>query len=270
MMRPSIILSYLVPIFIAAFLATLVSASIGSLSGWGFPLQWKTGGCTFINGGLTCAAETDNWLFFAADVLSYSLAGYGLLYIAYRLAPSIVARLAVLSPRIILFSTLVAAIITLATGLVLTTGQLVNPGGFSGESYGFPLAWKTSFASCPPPCIQANGTEYNWILLVGDLLFYLTAFYGSLLLALRTPRKTEILRRLESRKILGILGLAVIVFSVGNYAFDSVYGTGNHWTGYGQLGAGPLQLPEREPSHRLAEKLWSWNRDHSHSLHYQP
>ena len=229
------ILFYLGPIFIAAFLATLASASIGSLSGWGFPLQWETGGCTIINGGLTCGAETDNWLFFAADVFLYSLAGYGLLDIGYRIAPSIVTRLAILNPKTVLFSTLVAAAITLATG-VLTAGQLVNPAGFSGESFGFPLPWKTTFASCPPPCIQANGTQYNWILLIGDLLFFLVASYCFLLLTLRTPEKTGLLKLgLESRKVLGILGLAVIALSAGNYAFDSVYGTGNHWTGYGRL-----------------------------------
>ena len=40
---------------------------------------------------------------------------------------------------------------------------------------------------------------------------------------------------LESGRVLTILTLAVIGLSAGNYAYDSVYGTGNHWTGYGML-----------------------------------
>ena len=235
MLRRFVLAFYLVPILVAAFLATLASASIGSLSGWGFPLQWKVGGCTVINGGLTCATEADNWLLFGADVSFYVMVGYGFLFLAYRLAPSVVTRLAILSARSVLFSTLFAAGVTLATGW-LSTGQLVSPGGFSGQDYGFPLSWKTTLASCPPPCIQANGTQYNWILLIGDLLFYLTASYGFLLLTLRTPQKIERIKKgLESRKVLGMLGLAIIALSVGNCAFDSVYGTGNHWTGYGRL-----------------------------------
>src|SRR5207249_10009213 len=39
----------------------------------------------------------------------------------------------------------------------------------------------------------------------------------------------------ESRKLLGLMTLVVIGLAVGNYAYDSVYGTGNHWTGYGNL-----------------------------------
>jgi len=30
--------------------------------------------------------------------------------------------------------------------------------------------------------------------------------------------------------------LAVVGLAAGNYGYDSVYGTGNHWTGYGTLG----------------------------------
>lgn len=234
-LRPAVLLFYLVPLFVAAFLATLASASIGSLSGWGFPLQWKIGGCTTINGGLTCAAEYDNWLFLAADTLFYTLVGYVLLYAGYVVAPSTVKRVAILSPRTVLFNTLIASVFTLATGW-LGTEQFVSPGGFSGQSYGFPLAWKTTLASCPPPCIQANGTRYDWILLTGDLLFYLTVGYGILLYVLRSRDQPHTFKvKLESGRVLGILALAVIGLSCGNYAYDSVYGTGNHWSGYGML-----------------------------------
>jgi len=175
-MRPSVLLFYLVPIIAAAFLATLASASIGSLSGWGFPFQWKIGGCTTINGTLICAAEYDNWLFFAADTASFVLVGYAVTFVGYRLAPRIIERVAILGPRSVLFAALFGSAITLATGF-LSSGQLASPGGFSGQNYGFPLVWKTSLASCPPPCIQANGTYYDWIFLVGDILFYTTACY---------------------------------------------------------------------------------------------
>ena len=234
-MRPSVLLFYLVPIIAAAFLATLASASIGSLSGWGFPFQWKIGGCTTINGTLICAAEYDNWLFFAADTASFVLVGYAVTFVGYRLAPRIIERVAILGPRSVLFAALFGSAITLATGL-LSSGQLASPGGFLGQNYGFPLVWKTSLASCPPPCIQTNGTYYNWIFLVGDILFYTTACYVGLpywLRRLNSVQRAKI--HLGARKVLAILALTVIALSAGNYAYDAVYGTGNHWTGYGRL-----------------------------------
>jgi len=234
-MRPSVLLFYLVPIISIAFLATLASASIGSLSGWGSPLQWKTGGCTTINGTLICAAEYDNWLFFAADNAFFVLVGYAVIFAGYRLAPRIIERVAILGPRSVLFAALSGLAITLATGF-LSSGQLASPGGFWGQTYGFPLVWKTSFASCPPPCIQANGTYYDWISLVGHMLFYTTAGYIGLpywLRNLNTAQRAKI--HLRSRRVLGLLVLTVIALSAGNYAYDAVYGTGNNWTGYGQL-----------------------------------
>jgi hypothetical protein len=234
-MRPSVLVFYLVPIIVAAFLATLASASIGSLSGWGFPLQWKIGGCTTINGGLTCAAEYDNWLFFAVDTAFFVLVGYGVIFVGYRLAPRIIERVAILGPRSVLFAALSGSAITLATGF-LSSGQLVSPGGFSGQNYGFPLIWKTSLASCPPPCLQANGTNYDWIFLVGDMLFYTTAVYVGLpywLRRLHTAQRVKI--HLRSRTVLGVLALTVIALSAGNYAYDAVYGAGNNWTGCGSL-----------------------------------
>ncbi len=234
-MRPSVLLFYLVPIIAAAFLATLAGASIGSRSGWGFPLQWKIGGCTTINGTLICAAEYDNWLFFAADTASFVLVGYAVTFVGYRLAPQIIERVAILGPRSVLFAALFGSAITLATGF-LSSGQLASPGGFLGQNYGFPLVWKTSLASCPPPCIQANGTYYDWIFLVGDILFYTTACYVGLpywLRRLNSVQRAKI--HLGARKVLAILALTVIALSAGNYAYDAVYGTGNHWTGYGRL-----------------------------------
>lgn len=234
-MRPSVLLFYLIPIIAAAFLATLASASIGSLSGWGLPLQWKIGGCTTINGTLICAAEYDNWLFFAADTALFALVGYAAIFVGYKLAPRIIERVAILGPRSVLFAALFGPAITLATGF-LSSGQLASPGGFLGQNYGFPLVWKTSFASCPPPCIQANGTYYDWISLVGDILFYTTAGYIGFpycLHRLHTSQRAKI--HLRSRRILGILALTVIALSAGNYAYDAAYGTGNNWTGYGQL-----------------------------------
>ena len=234
-MRLSVLLFYLVPVIATAFLATLASASFGSLSGWGFPLQWKTGGCTTINGTLICAAEYDNWLFFAADTASFVLVGYAATFVGYRLAPRIIERVAILGPRSVLFAALFGSAITLATGF-LSSGQLVSPGGFSGRNYGFPLVWKTSLASCPPPCLQANGTYYDWIFLVGDMLFYTMAGYVGLpywLRRLNTVQRAKI--HLGARRVLGVLALTVIALSAGNYAYDAAYGTGNHWAGYGLL-----------------------------------
>src|SRR5690349_20174816 len=105
-MRPSVLLFYLIPIIGAAFLATLASASIGSLLGWGFPLQWKIGGCATINGTLICAAEYDNYLFFAADTALFALVGYAMSFVGYRLAPRIIERVAILGPRSVLFAAL--------------------------------------------------------------------------------------------------------------------------------------------------------------------
>src|SRR5467141_9903 len=234
-MRPSVLLFYLIPIIAAAFLATLAGASIGSLSGWGFPVQWKIGGCTTINGTLTCAAEYDNWLFFVADTAFFVLVGYAVIFVGYRLPPRIIERVAILGPRSVLFAALFGSAITLATGF-LSSGQLASPGGFSGQNYGIPLVWKTSLASCPPPCIQANGTYYDWISLVGDTLFYTTAGFVGLpywLRRLNTVQRAKI--HLGGRRVLVVLALTVIALSAGNYAYDSAYGTGNHWTGYGRL-----------------------------------
>ncbi len=235
-MRLAVLLFYLVPLTIAAFLATLASASIGSLSGWGFPLQWKIGGCTQINGALVCAAEYDDWLFFGVDALFYTLVGYVSLYVIDKLLPGRVERVAILRPRIILFIVLIASSLTLATGW-LASEQFVIPAGIGGVSYGFPLAWKTTLASCPPPCLQANGTRYDWISLIGDVLFYMASAYGILLYMLWRPHERLSLKaHLQSGRVLGVLALAVIALSAGNYAFDSVYGIGNNWTGYGRLG----------------------------------
>ena len=234
-MRPSVLLFYLVPIIAAAFLATLAGASVGSLSGWGFPFQWKIGGCTTINGTLICAAEYDNWLFFAADTSFFVLVGYAVTFVGYRLAPRIIERVAILGPRSVLFAALFGSAITLATGF-LSSGQLASPGGFLGQNYGFPLVWKTSLASCPPPCIQANGTYYDWIFLVGDILFYTTACYVGLpywLRRLNSVQRAKI--HLGARRVLAVLALTVIALSAGNYTYDAVYGTGNHWIGYGLL-----------------------------------
>lgn len=146
-----------------------------------------------------------------------------------------VDRVAILNPRIILFDALVASVITLATGWFMT-GGFATPGGFWGQSYGFPLAWKTTLASCPPPCIQANGTQYDWILLTCDLIFYIIIGYAALLYLVRSPTQADRFKvKLGSVRVLGILALAVIALSLGNYAYDSVYGTGNHWSGYGML-----------------------------------
>ena len=234
-MRLSVLPFYLVPIIAAAFLATLAGASIDSLSGWGFPFQWKIGGCTNINGGLVCAEEFDNLLFFAADIAFFGLVGYAVVFVGYRLAPRIVERVAILRPRSVLFAALFGSAIALATGF-LSSGQFFSPGGFSGQNYGFPLVWKTSLASCPPPCVQANGTYYGWIFFVGDILFYTTAGYIGLpywLQRLHTSQRLKI--HVGSRRVLGVLALTVVALSAGNYAYDAAYGTGNNWTGYGQL-----------------------------------
>jgi hypothetical protein len=193
------------------------------------------GGCIQAAGGLACSAEDFNWSFFVVDALFYLLIGYSLIFGFYRFFPTRVDLGAILSSRELLFIVLTAFLITLATGW-LGSGSLVSPGGFSGETYGFPLPWKTTLASCPPPCIQANGTRYDPVSLTGDLLFFMTAAYGMLLYLLRRPKEKLLLkRRLQSGKLLGALGLIVLTLAGGNYYYDSVYGAGNHWTGYGNL-----------------------------------
>jgi hypothetical protein len=68
------------------------------------------------------------------------------------------------------------------------------------------------------------------------MLFYATAGYVGLSYWLRRLHAAQRLRiHLRSRIALGVLALMVIALSAGNYAYDSVYGTGNHWAGYGQL-----------------------------------
>jgi len=130
------------------------------------------------------------------------------------------------------FIVIFAAIPTIASGWVPTT-VLYSPGGFISQGYGFLFAWKEVDASCPPPCIQANGTFYDWFAFAGDLLFFIAIAY---FIVLYLPRKSQTIRTItESRKLLGLMTLVVIGLAAGNYAYDSVYGTGNHWTGYGNL-----------------------------------
>src|SRR5919108_6216576 len=236
MLSRNAVVFYVIPLIVAAFLATLASGAVGSLSGWGLPLPWKTGGCIQTPGGPGCSGPVDyNWPYFVVDASFYLLIGYVLLQIIHRIIPGQVERLAILRPKTILFLVLTASVITLATGW-LTTEELVSPGGFWSQIYGFPLPWKTTTASCPPPCLQANGTSYDWISLTGDLLFYTTAAYGIQLYSFRKPGEKQLWkRRLESTKVLAVLALAVIGLSAGNYAYDAIYGTGNHWTGYGRL-----------------------------------
>src|SRR5438445_3027671 len=155
-MRLSVLLFYLVPIIAAAFLATLAGASIGSLSGWGFPVQWKIGGCTTINGTLTCAAEYDNWLFFAADTAFFVLVGYAVTFVGYRLAPRIIERVAILRPRSVLLTTLFGSAITLATGF-LSSGQFFSPGGFSGQNMAFHLSGRPLSPAVLRPLSRRTG-----------------------------------------------------------------------------------------------------------------
>ncbi len=228
------LLFYLLPLTVAAFLVTSGTGLTGSLSGWGFPLPWKTGGCIQAIGGITCTAEAYDWPFFVIDALFYLLIGYAFLYVSYKLFPAKVDPGTIMGSRELLFMVLTASLVTLATGW-LGSGSLASPGGFWGQSYGFPLSWKTTLASCPPPCIQANGTRYDWFSLAGDLLFYMASAYGMLLYVLRGPRGPLLKRRLESGKFLAVLALVVLALASGNYYYDSVYGTGNQWTGYGNL-----------------------------------
>jgi len=153
----------------------------------------------------------------------------------YMLAPRVIERVAILGPRSVLFAYLFGSAITLATGF-LSSGQLVSPGGFFGQNYGFPLVWKTSLASCPPPCLQANGTYYDWIFLVGDMLFYATAGYVGLSYWLRRLHTAQRLKiHLRSRRVLGALALTVIALSAGKLRLRLSIRHRNHWTGYGRL-----------------------------------
>src|SRR5207249_5551025 len=69
-------------------------------------------------------------------------------------------------------------------------------------------------SSCPPPCIQANGTFYDWFPFAGDLLFFIAITY---LIVLYSLRKRQALRTvLESRKLLGLLALLVIALAAGD------------------------------------------------------
>ena len=137
-----------------------------------------------------------------------------------------------LGDRTYVFIAIIASILTLATGWLSST-VFYSPGGFISQGYGFPFAWKEVFASCPPPCIQANGTQYDPFSFTGDLLFFMAIAYAIFFYLL--PKLQTLRKQSESRKLLGVLALVVISLAAGNYAYDSVYGTGNHWTGYGRF-----------------------------------
>jgi len=119
---------------------------------------------------------------------------------------------------------------------ILVLGTASQPGRIFGPELWLPTCLEDLLASCPPPCIQANGTYYDWISLVGDILFYTTAAYVGLpywLRRLNTVQRAKIHR--GARRVLAVLALTVIALSAGNYTYDAVYGTGNHWAGYGLL-----------------------------------
>jgi hypothetical protein len=112
---------------------------------------------------------------------------------------------------------LVASIVTLATEWLATT-VFFSPGGFISQGYGFPFAWKEVDASCPPPCLQANGTFYDWFSFGGDLLFFIPISYAVLYYLL--PKSQALRKLLESRKLFAILTLIVVALGAANYAYD--------------------------------------------------
>jgi hypothetical protein len=100
---------------------------------------------------------------------------------------------------------LVTAALTLATGWLATT-ILFSPAGFISQGYGFPFAWKVVDSSCPPLCIQANGTFYDRFTFAGDLIFFMAATFA---IFYYLPPKSQALRNwLVSRKLLGLLTLS--------------------------------------------------------------
>jgi len=73
----------------------------------------------------------------------------------------------------------VGILLALATGWVMT-GYGVNPGGITATSFGFPFTWRVEQSSCPPPCVQANGSIYNALFFALDSLFFALVCYVSL------------------------------------------------------------------------------------------
>src|SRR5437763_336824 len=110
-------------------------------------------------------------------------------------------------------------------------GSLLQSWRFHQPRLWFPIRVEGSRCELPSSLLQANGTSYDWFAFAGDLLFFIAIAY---LIILYVCRKSQAVRTItESRKLLGLLTLVVIALAAGNYAYDSVYGTGNHWTGYG-------------------------------------
>jgi hypothetical protein len=70
----------------------------------------------------------------------------------------------------------VGILITFATGWV-GGSEGVNPGGTMASNYGLPFPWKIVQSSCPPPCVQVNGTVYNPLFFALDSLFFIAAVY---------------------------------------------------------------------------------------------
>lgn len=78
--------------------------------------------------------------------------------------------------RLILPLVPVGVLLALATGWVATNSE-VNPGGITSNNYGFPFTWKVEQNSCPPPCVQANGTLDNMLFFALDSTFFVLAGY---------------------------------------------------------------------------------------------
>src|SRR3989442_935845 len=137
------------------------------------------GGVMFLFGATFWAAPygsgimvgQENWYsLFTIAGLAFSVAS-GLLLVHRQTRKTLVAAFRLIIPLVP-----AGILLALATGWV-TTDQGVNPGGITATNYGFPFTWKVQQTSCPPPCVQANGTIYNPLFFALDSLVFILAGY---------------------------------------------------------------------------------------------
>jgi hypothetical protein len=79
MTRPVLLWSNLILIGAIFTLATVIIGN--SVGGYGFPLAWKTGGCSSLGIEISAScllAIGHDWLSFGLDVLFYTLIGYAM------------------------------------------------------------------------------------------------------------------------------------------------------------------------------------------------
>lgn len=81
-------------------------------------------------------------------------------------------------------------LVGVAFGITLATGSIYHP---AGHGYGIPLPWKIVVVNCPDCPVSLNSPPpsftYDWYAFAIDVMFYISAGYGVILVYTKGDRK---------------------------------------------------------------------------------